>query len=289
MSFLRSRQERLIALCLLCFFLSGCLVRRRVVKPEGQRVAKPLLNATKEELIQKVRQIYDSIQSFTMKVDMSPSVGSLYGGQVSDYPTISGFILFLKPDNMRVVGLDPVIHSTGFDMVSTGNDFRVSIPSKNQFVEGQNDSPAVSKNKLENLRPSAFLNALLIRPPDPAKDIVFVEDDTNETKAVYILAVIGRTGDQYFPVRNIYFERYTLQITRQKTFDKDGNILSETRYSDWANHGGISFPSTIDIQRPRDGYEVVLQVTDLKLNAPGMTQAKFVLNPPAGITAKQLE
>jgi hypothetical protein len=289
MRILRSRKERLASLCLLCFFLSGCLVRRRVVKPEGQRVPKPLLNATKEELIQRVRQLYDSIHSFTMKVDMSPSVGSLYGGTVSDYPTISGFILFLKPDHIRVVGLDPVIHSTGFDMASVGNDFRVSIPSKSQFVEGRNDSPAVSKNKLENLRPSAFLDALLIRPPNPPKDIVFVEDDTNETKAVYILAIIGHNGDQYFPVRNIYFERYTLQITRQKTFDKDGNILSETRYSDWANHGGISFPSTIDIQRPRDGYEVVLQVTDLKLNAPGMTRDKFILNPPAGTAVKQLE
>ncbi len=258
-----------------------------MVAPAGQKVPRPLLTATREELLQRVHQIADPIQSFTMKADMSPSVGGIHGGQVTDYPTISGLIVFLKPDNIRVIGLDPVIHSTAFDMVSTGNDFRVSIPIKNQFFEGQNDAPATSKNKLENLRPSAFLTALLINPPDPTS--TFVEDDTSETKAVYILMMIGHEGDRYFPVRNVYFDRYTLQINRQKTFDHAGEIVSETRYSNWADHNGIWFPSTIDIQRPKDGYEVVLQVTDLKINAGGITPAKFILNQPPGSQLRKLQ
>jgi hypothetical protein len=223
-----------------------------------------------------------------MKADMSPSVGGIHGGQVTDYPTISGVIMFLKPDNIRVVGLDPVIHSTAFDMVSIGNDFRVSIPLKSQFIEGQNSAPATSKNKLENLRPSAFLTALLINPPD-RNAITFVQDDTSETKAVYILMTIGHDGNRYFPLRNIYFDRYTLQVNRQKTFDKDGEIVSETRYSSWSDHNGIQFPSTIDIQRPKDGYEVVLQVTDLKINAGDVTPAKFILNQPPGSQLRKLE
>ena len=220
---------------------------------------------------------------------MSPSVGSLYGGQVTDYPTITGFILFLRPNTIRVIGLDPVIHSTAFDMVSIGNEFRVSIPVKSQFLEGRNDSPATSKNKLENLRPAAFLNALLIQAPDPKTEITFVQDDTNETKAVYILMVIGHKGDIYFPVRNIYFDRYTLQIARQKTFDMDGNILSETRYADWGQNNGAWFPSSIDIQRPKDGYEVVLKAIDLKINTPDVTSAKFTLVPPPSAHVRQLE
>ncbi len=252
-------------------------------------MAKPLLSATKEQLIEKIHQVSDPIRSFTMKTDMSPSIGSLYGGQVTDYPTITGYILFLKPDDIRVIGLDPVIHSTAFDMVSNGNEFRVSIPAKSQFIEGLNDAPANSKNKLENLRPTAFLNALLIDPPDPKIDITLVEDDTNETKAIYILMMIRRNGDQYYLVRSVYFDRYTLQINRQKTFDSEGNILSETRYADWALHNGISFPSTIDIQRPKDGYEVVLQVTDIKINAGDVTSAKFILNQPTGSKLKRLQ
>ncbi len=289
MYLVRSRRKLLAILPALCFFLSGCLVRRRVVVPPGEKVSRPLLTATKEQLLQRIHQISDPIQSFTMKVDMSPSVGGIHGGQVTDYPTISGFIFFLRPSDIRVVGLDPVIHSTAFDMASTGNQFRVYIPVKSQFIEGQNDAPATSKNKLENLRPSAFLTALLITPPDPNTGITFVEDDTSETKAVYIVMMIGHDGSHYFPVRNIYFDRYTLQINRQKTFDVEGEILSETRYSNWANHNGIQFPSTIDIQRPKDGYELVLQVTDLKLNTGDITPAKFILNQPPGSQLRKLQ
>jgi outer membrane lipoprotein-sorting protein len=289
MHFLRSSRGRFAFILLFCLLLPGCLVRRRIVKPAGQKVPKPLLSASKEDLIQRLRQFSDSAKSFTLKIDMSPSVGSLYGGQVTDYPTISGFILFKQPDSIRVVGLDPVIHATAFDMVSTGNDFRVSIPSKNQFIEGRNDSPATSKNKLENLRPTAFLNALFIPPPNPKSEIILMEDDTDETKAFYILKTVGHRDNEYFTIRNIYFDRYTLQITRQKTFDTSGNILGETRYTDWAPHNGIAFPSTIDMERPRDGYEVVIKVTDAKFNAGDMTPEKFVLNPPAGAQIKHLE
>ena len=285
----RSKRELLAALILFSFSFSGCLVRRRVVVPQGQRIPRPALTATKEELIQRIHLVSDPIQSFTMKTDMSPSIGMLYGGRVTDYPTISGFILFLKPRNIRVVGLDPVIHSTAFDMASTGEEFRVSIPSKSTFIESRNDAPANSTNKLENLRPAAFLDALLINAPDPQNDITFMEDDTNETKAIYILMMIRHQGLRYYPVRNVYFDRYTLQINRQKTFDRDGNILSETRYSDWNTHNGVLFPESIDIQRPKDGYEVVLKVTDLKMNDPAVTAQKFVLNPPAAAQIKRLQ
>jgi hypothetical protein len=289
MASLRPRREltSVLLLLLLTLLQAGCLVRRRTVAPQGQKVPRPLLTATKAELIQRIRQIYDPIQSFTIKTNMSPSIGSLFGGEVTDYPTITGYILFLRPDTIRVIGLDPVIHSTAFDMVSNGNDFKVSVPVKSTFFEGRNDAPTNSKNKLENLRPSAFLNALLLPAPDPAN--TFLEDDTNESKAIYILMTIGREGDHYYPIRNVYFDRYTLEIDRQKTFDKEGGILSETRYSNWNAHNGIRFPSTIDIQRPKDGYEVVLDISDIKFNTGDMNAQKFVLNQPPGSKLKRLE
>jgi outer membrane lipoprotein-sorting protein len=268
----------------------ACLVRKRIVKPPGAKENRPLLSATKEELIQRIRNIYDPIQSFNLKVDMAPSVGNLYGGTVTDYTSIIGYILFRKPDQMRVIGLEPAIHGTAFDMVSTGNDFRVSIPLKNRFFEGRNDAPpSATENKLENLRPAAFLTALLIRPPDPQLDIAMFVDDTNETTAVYILMMVRRFGDELKPVRNVYFDRYTLGIARQKTFDSDGNITSDTTYTNWKDHNGIKFPDVIDIQRPKDGYEVNLKVLDLKLNTPDITAEKFVLNPPAGAEVRTLE
>lgn len=286
---LRAGTALTLLLCLISIFPSACLVRRRVVAPPGKpKQNRALLSADKNTLIQLIRQMSDPIQSFTMKADMAPSVGQLYGGQVTDYATITGFLLFRRPDDIRVIGQDPVIHSTLFDMVSVGNDFRVSLPTKNQFIIGSNSAPATSKNKLENLRPAAFLTSLLIMPPDPATDYTLMEDDTNESKAVYIVQVIRRDGDQLQLLRNIYFDRYTLQINRQKTFDPIGNIRSDTRYSAWRAFDGIQFPAGIDIQRPQDGYELVLTVLSLKINTPEVTPEKFVLNQPPNATVRTL-
>jgi hypothetical protein len=263
-------------------------VRRRTVAPAGKTVNLPTLTATKAELIQRVHHAVDKLESFQMKADMSPSVGNIYGGEVTDYATISGVILFKRPEQIRVVGLDPVVHSTAFDMVSVGNDFLVSIPVKNQFIEGRNDLPANSSNKLENLRPIAFRTSLLINPPDDNTEITILIDDTNETKSVYILLCVHHDGDQFWVSRNLYFDRHTLQISRQKTFDTQGNITSDTTYGDWQAYSDVSFPSHIDIQRPREGYELDLKVTEMKMNAD-LGSDKFVLNPPPNAQIKTLK
>jgi outer membrane lipoprotein-sorting protein len=283
-----SGRKLALLVCFVTVFSSSCLVRRRTVPPPGKvKENRPLLVATEAELIRRIHAASDAIQSFTLKADMSPSVGQLYGGQVTDYATITGFVLFRRPDDIRVIGQDPVIHSTLFDMVSTGNDFRVSLPTKNQFVIGTNDAPAVSKNKLENLRPAAFLTSLMIMAP-AGTDLTLMEDDTNETKAVYIVQVVQRQGDQLRLMRNIYFDRYTLEINRQKTFDANGYIKSDTKYSEWRTFNGIGFPTLIDIQRPQDGYELILTVLDMKINQPEVTAEKFVLNQPPNAKVKVL-
>jgi hypothetical protein len=275
-------------LAFLLLFSSACLVRRRTVVPAGKTVDQPLLNASKQQLMERVRAVADPLHSFVMKVDMSPSIGSLYGGQVTDYPTITGFVIFRRPSDIRVIGLDPVIHGTAFDMLAMGNEFKVSIPPKNQFIEGRDDLPADSPNKLENLRPSAFRTSLLIDPPDPG-EITMLEDDTDETKSVYILMIVHHDGDVYWLARNLYFDRHTLAIIRQKTFNPAGATTSQTKYGDWQTFSGVPFPTSIDIQRPLDGYELVLKVTDMKMNSGEVTADKFVLPQPPNAQLKVLK
>jgi len=223
-----------------------------------------------------------------MRMDMSPSMGSLYVGEVKDYATLGGYILFRKPDGIRVLGLDPLISSTVFDMVSSGEIFRIHIPSKNRFIEGRNDAPGHSKEQMENLRPVAFLTSLIIEPPDPSRDIVLLEEDTSERESVYILLVIRREADEPWLVRTLHFDRQNLEIVRQKTFDSSGSVLSDTKYSDWKIYGGVPFPSVIDIKRPQDHYEVVLNVVNLRMNAEDVTPEKFILNQPPGTELQQL-
>lgn len=286
---MRESSQKIIALvCLAIVPSAGCFVQRRIVAAPAHVQNRPLLTATKEELIGRVRDTFDPIHSFHMRADMAPSVGSLLGGEVTDYATIRGDILFERPDLIRVTGLDPVIHSTTiFDMVSSGVNFQVYIPSKNRFIEGDNNAPPSSKNKLENLRPVAFLHSLIMEAPDPQTTLL--EDDTDPTKAVYILFVIRSDEGAPQLIRSIYFDRYTLQISRQKTFDTNGEMLSETRYSNWNLYNGVFYPSLIQIIRPRDGYEVTLTVIDMIMNPPQAAPDKFVLETPPDAQVTRLK
>jgi hypothetical protein len=277
-----------VLLCLGVVPLSSCFVRKRVVTLPASRPGAPLLRATRDQLIQRVHQVADPIQSFSIQMDMSPSVGSLYQGEVKDYATLGGYILFQKPDSIRVLGQDPVMHTTVFDMVSAGEDFRIHIPSKSQFLQGRNDAPPISKNQVENLRPTAFLTSLMIQAPDPDADITLLEEDTNEREAVYILLIVRRGRDEPWLVRSLHFDRHDLQIVRQKTFDSSGGVLSDTKYSGWKVYGGISFPSEILIQRPQDHYEVMLNVVNMRINTADITAEKFILNQPSGTQLRQL-
>ena len=173
-------------------------------------------------------------------------------------------------------------------MVSIGRNFRVSIPSRNNFIQGDDDAPPSSKNKLENLRPGAFLKALVLEPPEAA-ELTVLEDDTDPTKAVYVVLILRQQQGQLRLMRSVSFNRYTLEIIRQRTFDLSGSILSDTQYSDWKPYDGISYPSSITIRRPQDGYEVAIAVVELKFNTPDVTPEKFVLEQPPGSHLIQLK
>lgn len=267
--------------CLAACSLSSCLVRRRIVTRQGKHDTRPLLTATREELLGRIQTAFDQVNSFSATLDMTPAVGSVYKGEITEFAGVRGYVLFLKPDHIRIIGLDPVIHSKAFDMVSLGADFRLLIPSKNRFILGKNDAPATSPNKLENLRPSAFLEAMLVHPPDAETEMTVLEDDTDEEHALYILLVLKKDGERLWLHRSIYFDRLTLNIVQQKTFNAGTTTVSDTRYSAWQDYGSIHFPSTIDINRPQDGYGVVMKMVELKMNVE-IAQDKFELVRPEG-------
>jgi len=258
---------------------TACFVRtRHLTSPAASRLKRPPLNATKEQLIERVHQVSDPIRSFIMRADLSPSVLDPSKASVKDYAAVGAYVLFRRPANIRILGQEPMLGSTLFDMVSDDKEFRVSIPRKKLFIVGSNDAPATSQNKLENLRPDALLTSLVVFPPDPTTDFTILENDSE--RVLYILLVIRRYQDQFVLTRDIYFEGHTLQVIRQKTFDRSGAITSDTRYSAWKNHGSVSFPSEIAIQRPNDNYEVQVSVVSIRMNSSDVTESKFVLQQP---------
>ncbi len=264
----------------------ACLVRRTIISHQGNRkgAPRPLITASREDLVRRLTAQYDAVRSFTATVDMTPETGSVYKGEITDYKDIRAYILYRKPADIRIIGLAPVVRSKVFDMVSTGAQFRILIPPKNRFIEGRNDAPPESKNSLENLRPEAFLRAMIVPPPDPERETPLLVDATDEQDSLYVMVIIGKTnkGDLMID-RAIFFDRTTLLVTRQKEYDQAGTILSDTKYTDWKTSNHIAFPQTIHISRPKDSYGVVISMVKLETNQT-ITDDKFALEQPPGST-----
>ena len=283
------RPRRLpILLCVALGLTPGCLVRTRTVAtPAGKRQTALLAAASRDALIQRLRAASDPLQSFLMTADLSPSVLNPSKGTATDYATASAYVLFRKPDGIRILGRDPVIGSTIFDMVSNGSEFHVSIPPRKRYIIGSNTAPPKPGNKLENLRPDALIASLLIRPPDPAVDWALLENDIE--RGVYILLIVRRDTGEPALVRQVYFDGQSLEITRQKTFEPSGTITSDTKYSGWKTFNGVPFPTNIDIQRPKENYEVQLSVVNMRINTPDVTDDKFVLKQPPDYQVQELK
>ena len=272
------------AACMAMLTVQGC-ISVRIKRPIKNRVAttkQPPKMATREELAARVEDLHNKVRSFQATLDMTPSTGSVYKGEITEYRDIRGYILFRQPEAIRIIGQYPVVRATAFDMVSDGKEFRISFPSKNLFVIGENAAPTTSSNKLENWRPQAFLDAILIQPLDPVREKATLLDFTDEDHSFYILLFqrIDEKGT-IVPLRSIWFDRLDLQIVRQVVYSPDANTLSDTRYSNWTDYSGVSFPKTIDINRPTDGYGVVLDVVKMEMNL-SLTDQQFALQQPAG-------
>lgn len=271
----------LILICLSALDFSGCFVRRRIITRKGSNPTPVLLTADKQTLIDRLARNYQAIQSFSATVDMTPALGSSEKNKITEYKDVRGYIVFRKPADIRIIGLYPVVRNKAFDMLSNGTNFRLYLPAKNRFVTGSNNLIANSKNKIENLRPQHFLEALMVAPMQPDEQAELM-NFTDEDNAAYILHLVRvRPDGEIVPTRSIWFSRINLHIARQLVFDPAGNILTDARYSDWHDYDGLPFPKTIDIDRPQDEYAVVLSLVKMEINR-AISDDKFVLEQPEG-------
>src|SRR5467141_5180635 len=258
--------------------------------PEQRPVAK---DATREELLEAYNRIARGIKTLNATVELKPTAGSKYSGVIDEYHEVKAFVLAARPAEIRVIGQAPVIGTTVFDMASDGETFRVSIPSKNKFLVGPVAVERTSSKPIENLRPQHLLDALLwaeIRK----EEAVTLREFNDENARYYILTVL-RGGHQLEVLREIWFDRSDLQVTRMLNFGPKGVLLSDVRLADWQpldgaagqggsatpSNGAASFPRTIRIDRPHDDYKLDLQVTKVSMNEE-IPAERFKLEQPAG-------
>ncbi len=289
------RLVSLLGLALLAFPTTGCLFRTR--KVDRQFSNAPLKNATQEELIQYLNSQAAAMKSLQATVDIDASAGNEKNGEVTDYKEIRGYVLARKPAMLRMKGLMPLVRNTAFDMVSNGHDFKLWIPPKNKFFVGVDKDENYQPNKrLENLRPQYIYDALILR--EVGTDEIAVLENGYETvldqkkhrveQPNYQIVVIQKGENGWFLSRRIEFSRADLLPNRQRIFDQQGNEVTDARYHDYKDYSGIKFPTPIEIERPREDYDIALHVLKLDLNRP-LTDDQFALEQPPGAEIVHLD
>ena len=255
--------------------------------------ARPVVkDATREELLEQYNSIARNTKTLNATVELKPTAGSKYSGVIDEYHEVKAFLLAARPAEIRVIGQAPVIGTTVFDMASDGEIFRVSIPSKNKFLVGPVAQERASSKPIENLRPQHLLDALLwleVRK----EESVTLREYNDENSRYYVLTVL-RGGYQLEVLREIWFDRADLLVSRLQTFGPKGLLLSDVRLANWEpidNAAGqsaaaqvlgtASFPRAIRIDRPHDDYKLDLQITKLSLNE-AIPAERFKLEQPAG-------
>jgi outer membrane lipoprotein-sorting protein len=267
---------------------TGCLFHTRPVEETYSKA--PLRESAQAALIDEINQQAQKIQSLQATVDIDTSAGGAKKGHVTDYKEIRGYVLARKPAMLHMIGLLPIVRTTAFDMVSDGQEFKLWIPPRNRFVVGHNSVETHNPDEpMESIRPKDIYDALLIRQIDTEKEIAVLENGfeiLHDSKGHRVLQedyelVVIRQGDQGWKLaRKIVFSRVDLQPHRQYIYDEQGNLATDARYANYKDYDGVNFPSRIEIFRPREEYDITLNMLKLEINKP-LRDDQFALEQPA--------
>src|SRR5262245_53985723 len=183
----------LLSLLVVASGLSSCLARRRVITRKGGSTQQTLLIADLRTLTGIIAEQFAAVRDLNATVDMVPALGTTEKSRITEYKDVRGYVLFRKPVDIRIIGLVPVVRTKAFDMVSDGSTFKLYVPARNRFIVGKNEMTAPSANKLENLRPQHFLEAIFVRPVDEAGEKPLLENFTDEDNAAYIVHLVRQS------------------------------------------------------------------------------------------------
>jgi hypothetical protein len=269
--------------------LGGCFSRSRPVAL-GASTAQ-LQTATGKDLIERINAEATEIQTLKATVGITASVGGSKLGKITEFQEIRGYILARKPSSLRMIGLFPILQNHVFDMVSSGQEFKLWIPPKNKFIVGDNEAAKPSTEPLGNLRPQVIYDALLLQAVDPQNELTVLEASAGEAidpgtqkdtlRPNYSLHIIKQNGHQWYLSRKVVFDRADLRPHQQLFYDEHGSIVTEVHYDEYREFNRIFFPTNIQIWRPQEEYSIKLVVTKLTINGPIMDD-QFVLELPSG-------
>jgi len=277
--------------------LAGCrFTTRRLPKPIMPATVQ---TATPQQLVDQMNDRWDALKSLEVWAQIQFTQTKTQEGVAKDYTTIPAIILIRKPEDLRVLGQWPVVHTRMFDMVSNGQDFTLYEPTRDLAYEGSNTVTHKSANDVENLRPGFFLDSLVVRGMPPQDEYMVTADtDTIEDPKrkhlleipEYILSIMRRkpNSQELQPIRVVHFHRDDMLPYEQDLYDEQGNLQTEVTYGRYAEYGDNMFPSTVTIKQPLLGFQAVLTMQKVVENVE-LKNNQFELQIPPDTKIQHLQ
>ena len=277
--------------------LAGCrFTTRKLPTPLAPEVVQTV---APQALVDKMNDRWNAINTLRADVQIQFTQMKSQEGVAKDYTSFPAIILMRKPEDLRVVGFIPVVHTRMFDMVSNGQDFTLYLPTKDLAYEGPNALTHKSLNAIENMRPGFFLDSLVVRGMPP-QDEYMVTADTETVEDLrrkhllvypeYILSIMRRKANsrELQPIRVVTFRRDDLLPYEQDLYDDQGNLQTQVTYGRYAQYGDNMFPSTVTIKRPLEGFQAVLTVQKVVENLE-LKNDQFELQIPSDTKIQHLQ
>lgn len=287
-----------LAAMALPLLLSGCSYvfpsKRKLPVPKAPALVQTV---TPEELVARLNQRWDDLHVLAATAEIVATEYKTAQGVAKDYPSSRAVIVIAKPEMLRVLGTYFGVKI--YDLASDGSTFTLEIPSKNLAIQGSATAKAKSKNTWENLRPSFFFNAMVVRGIQPDEHY-FVTSDTETIEdpakkhlnlvPEYILNInrVNPESMKETPVRVVTFHRDDLLPYEQDIYNSEGEPQTQVRYESYRKFDSVLFPSTITITNPLDGFRLVLTVESVHQNMK-LPADEFQVQLPQGIKIQRLE
>lgn len=272
---------------LLLLGLSGCYKKTKVIPPQLRLL--PVKDATSVQVFRDLQEQSGKIQTLTASVYFDTTTSGDKAGELTQYHQTAGKVVVQRPDHMRIYVQVPLVLSNLAVMVADGIRYKVWIPFKNQFGEGDVNAPIAAKKSLLNLRPKVFLDGLFvdIRPYLNKSSNVryFPEEAVLGTHRYFVYTFLDITSEapEAQVLEKIWVDRTDLQIWKKQLFGKDGSLETDVEYQNYQPVSGVSVPQTLIIQRPMEEFTVkmTLQIGSVKLNEK-IDPANWDLQRPEG-------
>ena len=270
---------------------ASCIKRQRQIPPD-QRLL-PAKSATKADLFQGLEQKGKEIQTLKASMLLDVSGGGSKSGVLTEYRQTSGYLFVERPQQIRIKVLAPLVLSTIADMVSDGRQYRVSIPIKNQWSEGDVNVRVNSKSPIANLRPQHFLDGLFVDITpylnNPQVKYSFnLQTENRHSYYVFTFMNVSGQGPEVQTLEKLWIDRSEdLEVTRKQIFGADGNIETDVEYSNYQKEGNVRFPQMVVIQRPVEDYTLKLTFQKTTINEK-LPDGTFNLERPEGSELVQI-